>query len=201
MGQPVVHADNRIKQYLKVGAVGPGIKSSGSSSNIASDRSSHNTQLMDSPLCRLTPDQANRFTNILTNHFNITFQQTTDDISLYTAIHQYHFPFIRTFIIANHFLATYFIYIVNACISSFKNIVRFIVKNNLSQHHAMFAEYFSQLAGINACDAGNLLAFQPVTETFHSVPVAVFIRIVTYDNRFRMNLLTFHKSSESVRFD
>ena len=136
-----------------------------------------------------------------TNHFNITFQQTTDDISLYTAIHQYHFPFIRTFIIANHFLATYFIYIVNACISSFKNIVRFIVKNNLSQHHAMFAEYFSQFAGINACDAGNLLTFQPVAETFNSIPMTVFVRIVTYDNRFRMNLLTFHKSSESVRFD
>ena len=65
----------------------------------------------------------------------------------------------------------------------------------------MFTKNLSQLARINACDTGNLLAFQPVTETFHRIPVAVFIRIVTYDNRFRVDFLTFHESGKSIRFD
>ena len=80
-------------------------------------------------------------------------------------------------------------------------MLRLIIKDNLSHHHTMFAEHFRQLAGVNTCDAGNVFTFQPVTETFHCVPVAVFIRIVAYDNRFRMDFPALHESSEPVRSD
>lgn len=81
------------------------------------------------------------------------------------------------------------------------SIVNWIVEDNLSHHHSVFTKYFGQFTRIDARDTRHLFTFQPFTQTFHCIPVAIFIRIVTYDNRFRMYFLTFHKSGESIRFD
>ena len=104
--------------------------------------------------------------------------------------------------IRNYFLTTYPVHIINIFITlnSQLSILNFF-KYYFPHHYSMFTKHFSQLACINARDTRNFLTFQPVAETFNSIPMTVFVRIVTYDNRFRVDLLTFHESGKSIRLD
>ena len=136
-----------------------------------------------------------------TDHFHIPFQQTTDDICLYPTIHQHHFFLTCTFIVTNHFLTRYFIYIIDTCIHCFGHIAGFIIKYNFPHHYPMFAKNFGQFTGIDACNARHLLTLQPVGQTFFRIPVTEFFTVITYNNRFGMDTFTLHKSGQAVGFD
>ena len=105
--------------------------------------------------------------------------------------------------IGNYFFAGNTVYVIHGSVivNCQLSIVNWIVEDNLSHHHPCSRSIFGQFTRIDARDTRHLFTFQPFTQTFHCIPVAIFIRIVTYDNRFRMYFLTFHKSGESIRFD
>ena len=65
----------------------------------------------------------------------------------------------------------------------------------------MLAQYFGQFACVDACDARNLFALQPVAQTFHCIPVRVFFTVIAYDNRFGMDFFALHESRQSVCFE
>ena len=109
--------------------------------------------------------------------------------------------------IGDYFFAGNTVYVINGSVIvhwqlSIVNFPdNFIVEDDTSHHDSVFTKYFGQFARIDACDARYFLTFQPVAKAFHCVPVAVLRRVVTYDDRFGMNLFTFHESGESVGFD
>ena len=65
----------------------------------------------------------------------------------------------------------------------------------------MLAQYLCQFACVDARDARNLFAFQPVAQTFHCIPVRVFFTVIAYDNRFGMDFFALHESRQSVCFE
>ena len=126
------------------------------------------------------------------NHLHATLQQTSDNIGFHTAIHQNHFLFVRSLIVTNHFFARNLIHIINAFVTGFGLIIGIVIKHNFPHHHPMFAKHLCQFAGINAGNAGHLLALQPVGKTFFCIPMAVLLTVVTYNNGFGMYAFTFH---------
>ena len=64
----------------------------------------------------------------------------------------------------------------------------------------MLAQHFGQLTGVDARDAGNSLALQPVSQTLHSVPMAVLIAVIAHNDSFRMDFLTLHEGWQSIGF-
>ena len=64
------------------------------------------------------------------------------------------------------------------------------VPSNHSPHHRHVHE-LCQLTGIDARNARHLLTFQPVTETFHGIPMTVVFGIIAYDNRLRHGCVHF----------
>jgi len=109
------------------------------------------------------------------NHFHIPAKQAADNVRLYTAIHQYDFFLTRAFIVTDHLFTGNLVYVVHPAVNSFRSIFRFIVKHNPSHHHSVFTQHFGQLTGIDARNARHLLPFQPVRQTFHCIPMAVFL--------------------------
>ena len=65
----------------------------------------------------------------------------------------------------------------------------------------MFAQHFRQFTRVNARDAGYLFAFQPVSQAFYSVPVAVRLGVIAHDDGFGMDAFALHERSQPVRFD
>ena len=135
------------------------------------------------------------------NHFHVTFQQAADDVMLDAAIHKEHFLLTGSFVVTDNLLAANFIHIIHIGIRGLRHFIRFIIKGDTSHHHPMLAKHLCQFAGIDARDARNLFAFQPVTETFHRIPMAIIFTIIAYNNGFGMDMLALHKSGKPIRFE
>ena len=107
--------------------------------------------------------------------------------------------------VMDDFLAAHAVHVVHTLVHRYRQFFilppRFYIKLYSPHHHAVLAQYFSQFAGIDACNARYLLTLQPVAEAFHGIPMAVIFGIVTYDNGFGMDVFTLHECRQPVWLD
>ena len=61
-------------------------------------------------------------------------------------------------------------------------------------HGAVLSQSLGQLAGVDVVDTHNLFFLQPVGQTLGGIPVAVFKRVVRYDQRFDVDFFRFVES-------
>ena len=117
-----------------------------------------------------------------TDYFHVPIYQTTNDIVFDTTVNKYHFlP--CPFVIANHLFTAHLFYEVHAFIVSRRDIICIIIKDDLSHHHTMLSKDLRKLSGINTCDARNLFPFQPISQAFASVPMAILFTVIRYNDR------------------
>ena len=126
---------------------------------------------------------------------------TTDNICLYTTIHQHHFFLPGTFIVTNYFLTRYFIYIIDTCIRCFGHIAGFIIKYDFPHHTPCSRRTLVSSRVSMPCNARHFAHASASRPDFLRIPVTVFFTVITYNNRFGMDTFTFHKSSQTIGFD
>ena len=125
-------------------------------------------------------------------HLDISFYETPYNICLNTTINKDNL-FADSLIISYNILATYFINKVNTFIFRLRNDIRLVVKKNLSHHDTMFTQHLCQLPCVYACDSWDTLSLEPVSETFHGIPMAVSFTIISYYYRRSINSVTLHE--------
>ena len=132
-----------------------------------------------------------------TNHLYASVDEATDDVCLHTAVNKYHL-LAGTLVVTDNLLAAHLVNEVYTLIVSFRDVVWFIIKENLTHHHTMFTKHLSQLTGIDACDSWHFLALQPVGKTLHCIPVAVLLAVIIHDDGRSINLVTLHEGWQTV---
>ena len=132
-----------------------------------------------------------------TNYLNTSVDEATDDVSLHTAVNEYHL-LTGTLVITDNLLAAHLVNEVYTLVVSLRDVVWFIIKENLTHHHTMLTKHLSQLTGIDACDSWHLFALQPVGKTLHCIPVAVLLAVIIHDDGRSINLVTLHEGWQTV---
>ena len=132
-----------------------------------------------------------------TNDLHATFEQTANDVVLHAAIDKHHALASFATAIANHFFAGNAGDIVHSFILCRRNAVGLIVKDNLAHHHAVLTQHLGQFAGVDAGDAVDFFALEPIGETFHCIPVAVLLTVVTDDDGGGIDFVTLHEVSQT----
>ena len=137
-----------------------------------------------------------------TNNLYSAANKATNNIVLYATIEQDHFlGILQTFLpIGDYFFARNLIHEVDTFIGSFRQIVRFVIKNNLPHHYTMFAQTFREGTSVYSRDAGNMLSFQPFSKTLMSVPMAVSFAIIAHNNGRCINTVRLHEGCQAIGF-
>ena len=65
----------------------------------------------------------------------------------------------------------------------------------------MFTQHFGKFARVDARNAWHLFAFQPVPQTFHSIPMTVLLAIIAHDYSRSINAVTLHVSGQFIITD
>ena len=132
-----------------------------------------------------------------TDHLYASVDEATDDVCLHTAVNENHL-LAGTLVITDNLLAAHLVNEVYTLVVSLRDVVWFIIKENLTHHHTMFTKHLSQLTGIDACDSWHFLALQPVGKTLHCIPVAVLLAVIIHDDGRSINLVTLHEGWQTI---
>ena len=132
-----------------------------------------------------------------TNHLYASVDEATDDVCLHTAVNENHL-LAGTLVVTDNLLAAHLVNEVYTLVVSLRYVVRLIIKENLTHHHAMLTKHLSQLTGIDACDSWHFLTLQPVGKTLHCIPVAVLLAVIIHDDGRSINLVTLHEGWQTV---
>ena len=132
-----------------------------------------------------------------TDHLYASVDEATDDVCLHTAVNENHL-LAGTLVVTDNLLAAHLVNEVYTLIVSLRNVVRLIIKENLTHHHTMLTKHLSQLTGIDACDSWHLFALQPVGKTLHCIPVAVLLAVIIHNDGRSINLVTLHEGWQTI---
>ena len=130
--------------------------------------------------------------------FHAAAEEAADDVVLHAAVHEHHLLQALAFVVAYDFLARYLGHVVHAGILGFGHVVGLVVEEDFAHHHAVLTQHLGKFAGVDAGDAGHFFAFEPVGQTFHGVPVAVFLAVVAHDDGGGIDAVALHKGGEAV---
>ena len=118
-------------------------------------------------------------------------------VKLHTAVNENHL-LAGTLVVTDNLLAAHLVNEVYTLVVSLRDVVWFIIKENLTHHHTMLTKHLSQLTGVDACDSWHLFALQPVGKTLHCIPVAVLLAVIIHDDGRSINLVTLHEGWQTI---
>ena len=76
---------------------------------------------------------------------------------LHTAVNEHHL-LSGTLIVANNLFAAYAVHEVDSLIICLRDVVGFIIEENLSHHDTVFAQHLGELTSVDTRDARHLFA-------------------------------------------
>ena len=123
--------------------------------------------------------------------------EAADDIGLDAAVDEHHL-LAGALVVADNLLGRDLIDEVDALIGGLGDVVGLIVEDDLTHHHTVLAQHLGQLAGVDARDAGHMLALEPVGQTLVAVPVVVLFAIVGADHGGNVNLVALHECGQAI---